>query len=162
MPLPALAPPPDTWIERDQITDQLTDRITVGSRQWLLSLTGRLQTSSTIQSSVAIPSFGSAIGSTPIVTSISGGLYRVTYYAAIATAATISSSLTVTLGWTDHGVAKGFSFTAMTGNTLSTTDSGSRLIRADQGTSLMYSTGYASVGATPMAYDLVIELEALG
>lgn len=162
MALPALAPPPAVGIERDQITEKLTDRFTVGFLQWLLSLTGRIQASPNLQSPATIAASSSAVGITPLAASISGGSYRLTYYARIITPASVSSSLTVTIGWTDGGIAQSFSFPAITGNTTTTTDSQTRVVRADQATSLTYAIGYASVGGTAMQYDLVIGREALG
>jgi hypothetical protein len=92
---------------------------------------------------------------------IAAGLYRATYYARITQAATTSSSLTVTLGWTDGGVTPGYSGAAMTGNTTTTVQSGTFMLRADASTDINYSTTYASVGATPMQYSLYLWLEGL-
>jgi len=99
-------------------------------------------------------------------TSISGdllsGLYRVTYYARITTPATTgaaTSSLTMTFAWTDGGVSPTISGSAMTGNTTTTVQSGTILVRIDQGSPITYATTYASDTAGQMQYQLDIVLE---
>lgn len=91
---------------------------------------------------------------------IGAGSYRVSYYAQITQAATINSSLTVTLTWTYNGVLQTFSGTAITGNTTTTNQSGSLTILA-AGSPVNYSTTYASAGATPMQYALGVTFEQI-
>lgn len=86
--------------------------------------------------------------------SLSAGLYRVDTYARITQAATVNSSLTVTVGWTENGIALSKSFTAMTGNTTSTVDGNGLLIAIDAASPVTVSTTYASAGATAMTYRL--------
>jgi hypothetical protein len=50
---------------------------------------------------------------------------------------------------------------AYTGNVTNLPQSGVFLVRADAGTTLSYSTAYASVGATAAVYELDITLESL-
>lgn len=91
----------------------------------------------------------------------SNGLYRVSYYARVTQAATVSSSLTVNIGWTDHGQAISQAGAAMTGNTPLTIQSLSTFLYADGKAPITYSTTYASSGATPMQYELFVVLEAV-
>ncbi len=86
------------------------------------------------------------------------GLYRLSYYARITTAASVASSLTVTLGWTDGGVACSQAGAAMTGNTTATAQSGTVLVHLDTGTAITYATTYSTTGTT-MAYALAVSLE---
>jgi len=103
-----------------------------------------------------------AIGTTSIPLPTLGiGLYRVSTYARITQAASTSSSLTVTLGWTDGTVACTYSGAAMTGNTTATMQSGSLMIRNDNLSPLTYSTAYASSGGTVMQYRLDIAVEQI-
>jgi hypothetical protein len=90
---------------------------------------------------------------------LSAGLYRLTYYTRITQAATTSSSLTVTLDWQDGGVAPSISGAAITGNTTTTIQSNTVLVRIDGSSPVRYSTTYSSVGATPMKHSLYITLE---
>lgn len=90
---------------------------------------------------------------------LAAGLYRVSYYATVTQAATVSSSLIVTLDWTDRTNTKTLTGSAMTGNTLGTVQIGGGLIRIDKNSPIRYATTYVSVGATSMTYDLVLTLE---
>ena len=90
---------------------------------------------------------------------LSSGYYRLTYYARITRAATTSSSLTVTFDWVESGVSLALSGSAMTGNTVTTVQSGTTLILADSNSPIRYSTTYASVGGTTMQYRLSVVLE---
>lgn len=92
---------------------------------------------------------------------LSSGLYRFTYYTRITRAAGVSSSLTVTLSWTDGGIACSFSGAAITANTTSTTQSETKLLRIDSVSPVSYSTAYASAGAPTMQYRLDVALEEI-
>lgn len=89
------------------------------------------------------------------------GLYRVSYYQRVTTAATSSSSLTTTISWTDGGVSCSQSGAAMTGNTTATTQNGTLVISVDAGTSVTYALAYATSGATAMAFSWSGRLEVL-
>lgn len=113
-------------------------------------------------SPVVLTAQSASIGVTSIpAASLAGGLYRVTYWARVTTAAGTSSSLSVTLSWTDSGVACSKAFTAVTGNTTATTDSNSYLVNIDGASPISYSTTYASVGAPAMIYALSLTLEGM-
>jgi hypothetical protein len=103
-----------------------------------------------------------AIATTPVpLAALGAGLYRITIYARITQPATVSSSLTVTVGWTDGGVSVVASGAAIIGNTTATQQSFSQLVKLDQATPLTYATAYASVGGTPMQYALEVVIEEL-
>lgn len=95
-----------------------------------------------------------SIGATTIVTPEQTGYYSFTYYAAITTAGTTSSSLTVAISWTDGGVVKSKTFTAITGNTIATTQSETYLMAVDAAAPITYTTTYASNAAGEMKYTL--------
>jgi hypothetical protein len=140
--------------QEGRISPAWVDYFTVGFGQVTL---GPTRLNSTQQSGLA--------GSLP-PTDLSGGvlgagLYRLTYYAAITQAAGVSSSLTVTLAWTDRGIAKAVSGAAITGNTTNTTQSNMQLLRIDAATPVSISTTYASVGAPVMEYGIDAVLEAV-
>jgi hypothetical protein len=100
-----------------------------------------------------------AISPTPIGAGrLSAGLYVLAYYARISQPASVSSALTVALGWTDGGQSCSQAGASMTGNTRATVQSGIVLLRADAPGTLTYSTVYASVGGTPMQYNLDVAL----
>ena len=101
-----------------------------------------------------------SIGATNLVPTafVTAGDYRVTYYARISTAASVNSSLTVTLAWTD-GVAQTYSGAAIIGNTTTTYQTGTLMFRADASSAITYATTYASNAAGEMKYTLDIVLE---
>ena len=103
---------------------------------------------------VDVATQSASIATTTITTPTVAGYYSFQFYAAVTTAAVTSSSLTVTLAWTDGGVAKSKSFTAMTGNTTTTTSSEDYLIYSDAAAPITYATTYASNGAGEMVYKL--------
>ena len=103
---------------------------------------------------VEVETQSASIATTTIVTPTFAGYYSFQFYAAVTTAAVTSSSLTVILGWTDGGVAKSKSFTAMTGNTTATTSSEDYLVYSDAAAPITYATTYASNGAGEMVYKL--------
>jgi len=157
-----LAPPPDFLVEREQVSGQVTERITRTFRLWLLSLTTAIQAAARVGTIVTLTAKSASIGSTAInTTTLGAGLYRLTFYARVTTAAAVSSSLTVTFGWTESGVSCAASATAMTGNTTTTTGTGTILVLADANTSLTYSTTYASNPGAAMVYRLTITAEQL-
>jgi len=90
---------------------------------------------------------------------LSGGLYRYSYSIRETRAATASSALQLTLGWTSNSTPQTFVGTNLTGNSLSTQDNRSQLIHVDDGTTVSYSTAYTSVGPTTMTYDLNLTLD---
>lgn len=112
--------------------------------------------------SVALTGQHASILTTPMpLPSLATGLYRVSYYAAITTADGVSSSLTVTLTWTESTLSKSVSGTAITGNTTTTVQSGTALLVLDAASPISYSTVYASNTPATMQYRLTILLEAL-
>lgn len=112
--------------------------------------------------SVALTTQEASIAATDVGASLpAAGLYRVSYYARITRAATTSSSLTVTLSWTDGGVACSQAGAAMTGNTTATVQSDSVVVSVDAATAIQYATTYGTVGATTMQYALSLYLEPL-
>lgn len=111
---------------------------------------------------VTVPDSTASIGATTILTPISDGLFSFEYYAAITTVAVTSSSLTVTAGWTDAGVSKSKTFTAITGNLTTTTGSERYVFRADADAPITYATTYASNGAGEMHYRLDLLVSTVG
>lgn len=135
--------------------------------QWFTELFATLGQTASLAgngaASVSLTEQQAAIASTSLgTTTYAAGVYRVTVSAQITQAATTSSSLTVTAAWTSNGASCSYSWPALTGNTTATVGVGPAItILVDQGTSVSYSTAYASVGATPMKYALVVKMEGL-
>jgi hypothetical protein len=109
---------------------------------------------------VALGGQGASITATSFSPGVlAAGLYRVSYYVRVTTAAGVSSGLIVTFGWTDGGIACSLASADMTGNTTATNQSGSSIIRIDKGSSITYATTYASNAAGVMRYQLDVVLE---
>lgn len=94
-----------------------------------------------------------AIGTTTIFTPTQDGLYSFEYYLAITTADGTSSSAQVTVAWTDT-LAKSHAFTAITGDTTTTTGSERYLFFAQAGAPITYAVSYASNTPNAMVYTL--------
>ncbi len=92
---------------------------------------------------------------------LSAGLYRLTYYLRITRAATSSSSLTAAFAWTDGGQACSVTESAVTGNTLTTTQAGVVPFQIDAATTPTVTLTYASSGVTTMQFAFTASLEAL-
>ena len=157
----ALAPTPDIVVERPVMRHAITGRVTQAMRYWLLSLADRLNRTPEVVQTVSLTTQSASISATTIsVLSLAPGVYRLTAAARITTAATTSSSLTLTFGWT-QAVACTASGAAITGNTTATTGNFVVVARADQATALTYATTYASSGGTAMVYRLDVVVEQL-
>lgn len=149
------------WREPVWITQQ-------GSRgginpRWLAffqAIADQLAISPMSERSVSVDTQSASIAATafPGVT-IAPQMYRVNAALQITTAATSSSSLTLTVTWTSRGVACSHSFSALTSNDPALPESHVFDLYADGDTDIEYALAYASVGATAMVYaaDLVLE-----
>lgn len=130
---------------------------------WFRSVVLALNATTRQLSAVRLTAQGAAIVTTAIATAVplTDGRYAVRYYLRITRAATTSSSATVTIGWTDGGIACSQTFTALTGNTTASTQNGAVMVRVDAGTTVSYAVAYASVGGTSMQYAIDVDLEQL-
>lgn len=141
--------------QEGQITDPWAD--------WFTRLAGTVNVGASRLGSVSLSGQGASLAATDFSGgTLNAGLYRVSYYAQITQAASVSSSLTVTLTYTAAGVSQSEAFTAITGNTTSTHSAvpNSFFFYAD-GSPVKYATTYASVGAPAMAYFLYLTLESV-
>lgn len=103
-----------------------------------------------------------SIGTTAIPTpALPAGLYQVNTFAHVTTAAGVSSSLQVTISFTQNGIALTRTGTAQTGNTTATIDINSWVIQIDENTPISYSTTYASNAAAAMKYLLTVSLQTV-
>ena len=158
----SIAPTPEVVVEPAVVERRISGRVTQVMRYWLLSMVDRLNATpptldtvqlSTPAASISAPHFA--------IMSVSPGVYRLSMGARISRAATTSSSLTVTFGWTASAVACTTSSTAMTGNTTATVGTLTILVRVDEATAITYATTYASAGGTTMQYSLDVSCEQL-
>jgi hypothetical protein len=136
------------------------------TREWvryLQSIVDVLNLAARRLDSVAKTAQGASLSATALDTgTLNPGVYRVSYSARITRAASTSSSLTVTMGWTDGAVAQSQAGGALTGNTTTTQQNTTMFIHLDQSTSITYATTYASSGGTTMQYALYVVAEQVG
>ncbi len=117
----------------------------------------RVTTITEATQSASIPT--TAIGTDPLAE----GLYRVSAYVRVTSPAATSSSIAVSIAWSDGGVTcSAVLVAAVTGNTTSSTGAGTLLVHIDASTPISYSATYASNAAAEMVYTLSIVLENMG
>lgn len=144
---------------RDKVTG-LSGLVSMPWLNWFTSLQQDVEASSARLKTVSLVGQAAAIAATAFPTgALAAGLYRVSYIARVTSPGTVSSSLTVSVGFTNGGVACSLAGTAMTGNTTNTVQSNSWLVNIDNASPLTYATTYASVGASAMVYSLWLVLE---
>jgi hypothetical protein len=103
-----------------------------------------------------------AVGVTPLpLTSVRTGMYRITVYTRISVPASVTSSLIVTIGWTDDGVNCSKALSDNNGNTTDSTTNDTLPIHVDGGTAITYGVTYAS-NVAGMIGNVVIVVEELG
>lgn len=95
----------------------------------------------------------SALPTTTIYTTTSGGAYRVGYYVEKTVADGVNSSATVTIGWTHNGKALTQTFAALVLDTTLAFQTGSLDLLVDANTSLTIAIAYASNTPGAMHYD---------
>lgn len=131
--------------------------------QWFRSLidavnvAGVVANVNLVTQSAAIP-----YTSIPIPQNMPSGQYRVSWYLRVTKAATTSSQLDINFKWNDTGVDCTYSDPQVVdANTTDALAQGSLVIDYKTGTPIYYSIDYVSVGADPMEYKVIIELEPL-
>jgi hypothetical protein len=129
---------------------------------WFRNLTNAVNDAPARIQTIALVGQSASIGATSIPSAtLTAGLYRVTWYLRISTAAGTSSSVTVTIGWTDDTVTMSLSGAAVTGNTTTTSQTQTSLLAVDNASPVTYATVYSSAGSPAMQYALDITLEAV-
>ena len=156
-----LAPVPEYIVETPVPQNRITGRVTQALRYWLLALADRVNTTPNRIASATGSTQAASISTTALsISSVLPGLYRLSMAARITRAASTSSSLILTFGWT-QAVACTAASVAMTGNTTATTGTFSVLVRVDQDSSITYATTYASSGGTSMQYRFDVTCEQI-
>jgi hypothetical protein len=152
-------------IEVLPVTTPLVDRNGRITGPWTnflsLQVLPRLEQSSNVIAEASALAQAAAVATTPIVANANAGFYRIAFYAQVTQAAGVSSSINATVAYPYKGQAVTKSLTAETGNTLTTALQGSIDLEVDAGTTISWSTAYASVGAPVMTYDVFTKVEVL-
>ena len=112
--------------------------------------------------SVDLTAQQAAVSPTNLVTGAVAKLYRISYYLEVTQAATTSSTLAVTFGWTDRSsTTQSFSTPSIVKNQVGYFIADSFVVQSAAAANLTYATVYSSSGATPMQYSLQISVEKL-
>ena len=132
-------------------------------QKWFGSLVGGFVKTPTKEAKVNLTGQAASIGATALpLGSIPAGIYRVSYYVRVTTPDSTSLSLTMTFAFTDRAVSQSQSAAAMTGNTITTLQFGTLIVRVDRNTPVTYAVTYtAGTGDGRFALDVAIEQLAL-
>lgn len=153
-------PEPIATVKLKGQKDSIPATLSNGWGAFIVQILDVLGLAPTVQGRALLVDRAASISATDLTDGTWGaGLYRATYYARITTAATTNSSLTVTFSWTDHTQAVSAAGAAITGNTVTTLQTGTVLLYSDPASPITYATTYATSGATPMEYQLYVTLE---
>lgn len=130
--------------------------------RYLIGLQASGESSATVKATISETGQTAAITTTAVIAALqTAGLYRLQWDVQVTTAAVTSSSVQLTLSWTSGGVAMTKVGTAVVGNTTTSYDSNSVLIKADGLSDINYATTYASNAANTMGYSVFIICELM-
>lgn len=135
----------------------------VGVRQWLNTIRDGVSLSAEVVGSFAVTAqtatYVAAL--TPnTAPNKAAGVYRVSVQAHVSVAASVSSSLSIAVAWTDGGASVSKASSGISGNVLTENDGLIWLVRADAGTPITVTVTYGSVG-TAMQFGADAFLEAM-
>lgn len=154
-----------TAIQAPPIREPAVDGSFFFTRAWrnfLLTLQTVGQSSPQILIEKSLQAQTAALVTTPLdLPKISAGYYRISVTELLTVAALTSSSLQVTIGWTDGAAPRSRILPALTGNTVGENDAVSFPIHVDDNSPITYAAAYASNGANQMTYNLGVIAEAL-
>lgn len=135
------------------------------AKAWILwiqdALVPRIQACPQVLSTVKILTGQVAsIGATALPLGLlSAGIYRISIYGRVTTAAGVNSSLTLTVGFTEGGVPVTISGAANVSNSINSAQGFVFQVPIDRSTAITYATTYASAGAPVMAYEIQVLAE---
>lgn len=146
-----------------QVIDRATGWLVTRWQQWLVALSLFINSAVVKPGSVSVlPGVGAVVAvAIPLNSKMLGAVYRVSYSLQTTRAASVSSNLQITIGWTSYSVAQSQSGAAIVNGTNVSQQSGQFIIQADANTDVTYAVTYASVGGTSMQYALELTVERL-
>lgn len=126
--------------------------------RWLASVITRLLQGVLTRKSYSASNQSAAIAGTTIFSPDQVGLYQVVWFLKITIADGVSSSATVTISWKTGGNVCSKTFPAITGDSLTTSDSGIAILKPDTGQAIQIAVAYASNTPNKMRYDVVADV----
>lgn len=146
---------PVAWVDK-------AGKLINDTTQWLQSVLDRVQVAPQQVGRVSITGKHATIATTAIpAPALSAGVYRASYTMAVTTVGSVTSSLTVTIGWTSNAQAMSETFAPLTSNALTSEQNGQIVMSVDGNTSLTYGVAYVSNAANTCHYNFWIGVEAL-
>lgn len=133
--------------------------INIFFRQQWEALRNSFQVSPTVASVQRLDQSAAIVTESAYLTK-AAGLYRISYYVRKTVADGVSSSLTVTLGWSD-GVAVTEAGAALATDSILAEQSGSKVVYAAANTDLTFAVTYASNTPGTMHYRIHVVIEQL-
>ena len=157
------AQPVDDVIAKPDPTHPLAKtlpRLRIGDkyRRWLSNLVIAVDSKPTRQVHRSRTGLTASIATTALaIGSVTAGIWAISYTVRVTTPGSVSSSIRVTIAWTERSVAQTQQGAALTGNLTTTREGDTFIIRVDGATTISYSTTYADGGgAQAMNYSLDI------
>lgn len=114
----------------------------------------------TVVATVALTAQAASIGTTTLYTPVAAGMYRVSVYHLVTTAATSSGTLNTTIGWTDDESAKTNLPAAQLDLTVDQSAASGTVFARATAAAITYSTTMAGEDGSPK-YSLFIVVERL-
>lgn len=155
---------PNTLVEQPPFDTPLLTKagaLTDPWRDWYQRvLLPRVQQSSPALLSVEETEQSASIGVTSLLQQAQVGLYRLSFGYRVTTAASVSSSLAVSVTAIEDELTTTQTSAAFTGNNPTLPQSAVFIVRSGAASPISYSTNYASVG-TAMEYGITVVVEQL-
>ncbi len=130
--------------------------------RWFTAVRAAVNKRAEVVGSIALTGKTASIAATTLPTSVlSHARYRISYAVRVTTAAGVTSSIQVAIGWTDGAIAQTYTGSALAGNTTATQESAVIIAHCDSASAITYATTYASNAAATMVYQLDIIVEQL-
>lgn len=148
------------------IEDLKSLQVTEVWRTWFRSIRDSVNRSPQVVGSAHFSARAVALGpilKIGVAPTLVAGVYRVTVQIRVTKADAVSSAVRHGTTWTDGGVVQARLGTNVTGNTTTSYDSDTFLVRIDDGTAIDIETIYSSFSAPPneMQYEIDAYVESL-
>lgn len=149
-------------IRADFVDPDMPGRVSKDWLDWFQAIADRTSRTPDRITRVRRTAMAAAIPQTNLPTgALPAGLLRISTYLRVTQPAGTSSSVQVTIFWTDGGVALTSAGAVLTSNTVTTYETRSILVRSDANLPPSYQVAYTSVGTPAMQYALDIVVEGV-
>lgn len=159
-------PPTDDSIVEIDPQDKQRDKPFYLAKSWIRwfldVLLPALQNAPQVKATKDYPSTTSGSIVATSIGVLTAGTYRVSYYLRVTSPDGVSSSVAVTIGWTESGQTLSVPGPALTGDALTSVQSGTGLVILDPSSPITVSVTYASNTPNKMKYRLRLIAEQVG